>query len=670
MADQQRDQKAGAQETGAERTVVIPAWTWPRTGRDVAQDEPTAPYRPLPGEHDGRGGPGGRDRPDGPGRYDGHDAPTVAVPRAVPPERTLGALVRDWPGLLAWLRRAARRPSRRALVVAGVVIGALALLYGVDLALASGELPRGITIAGVSVGGLDRAAAEARLRQELGPHVRQPVPVSAGDAKATIDPAAAGLDLDWAGTLDRAGAQPLNPLTRLRSLFTSREAGTVTSTDRPKLAAAVQALAARTDHDPVEGTIRFDGITPVPVDPRPGQRLDQPRAIEAVLAGWASGRTLALPVTHTPVRSTPDDVQTALEGFAKPAVAGPVRVTGEGADATLTPDVVATALTFETAPDGALVPKLDNGKITDALRPQLARTEQPGKDATIVIEGGVPTVKPSVDGRGIDWDKSLQPMPDVLRGAGNRTLTAVYVHQPAKFTTEQAGGLGIREVIGEFTTGGFAADSGVNIRTIAAKADGALIKPGETFSLNKYTEPRDAAQGYVEAGIIDKGRPGRAIGGGCSQFATTLYNASYFAGMSDVTHKEHSFYISRYPEAREATVFEGLIDLAFRNDAPTGALIQSIWTPTSITVKIWGTKNYEVESITGARSNFTEPEPVTIPFGEKCTPSNGAQGFTVSNTRVIRDAHSHAELKRTTRTVTYNPSPKIVCTTAPPPPTG
>lgn len=665
MADQQRDQNAGAPEAGAERTVVIPAWTWPRLGPSATHDAPTAPYRPVPDGRDGQNA--GRDR------YDGLDAPTEAVPKAVPPERTLGALARGWPGLLGWLRRALRRPSRRSLVAAGVVIGALALLYGVDLALASGELPRGITIAGVSVGGLDRGSAEARLRQELGPHVRQPVPVSAGDAKATVDPVAAGLDLDWAGTLDRAGAQPLNPLTRLRSLFSSREVGTVTRTDRPKLAEAVQAIAARTDHDPVEGTIRFDGITPVPVDPRPGQRLDQPRALEAVLAGWASGRTIALPVTHTPVRSTPDDVQAALEDIAKPAVSGPVRVTGEGADATLTPDVVAAALTFDTAPDGSLVPKLDNAKITDALRPQLAKTEQPGKDATVVIEGGQPVVKPSTDGRGIDWDKSLQPLPDVLRGTGNRTLAAVYVHQPAKFTTEQAGGLGIREVIGEFTTGGFAADSGINIRTIATKVDGTLVKPGETFSLNGATDPRGAAQGYVEAGIIENGRPGRAVGGGCSQFATTLYNASYFAGMTDVRHKEHSFYISRYPEAREATVFEGLIDLAFRNDAPTGALIQSIWTPTSITVKIWGTKSYEVESITGARSNFTEPQPVTIPFGEKCNPSNGSQGFTVSNTRVVRDIHSHAELKRTTRTVTYNPAPKIVCATAPipiPPPTG
>ena len=91
---------------------------------------------------------------------------------------------------------------------------------------------------------------------------------------------------------------------------------------------------------------------------------------------------------------------------------------------------------------------------------------------------------------------------------------------------------------------------------------------GETFSLNGATEPRNESNGYVEAGIISEGHASRGVGGGVSQVATTLYNAAYFAGMTDVTHKPHSFYISRYPPGREATVFEGAIDMKFRNDAP------------------------------------------------------------------------------------------------------
>jgi hypothetical protein len=94
----------------------------------------------------------------------------------------------------------------------------------------------------------------------------------------------------------------------------------------------------------------------------------------------------------------------------------------------------------------------------------------------------------------------------------------------------------------------------------------------------------------------------REVGGGISQFATTLYNASYFPGMADACHKEHSYYISRYLAARAATVVQNphgisVIDVKFTNDAPTAVAAQTIWTPSSITVKLCGTKCYTVESV-------------------------------------------------------------------------
>ena len=101
------------------------------------------------------------------------------------------------------------------------------------------------------------------------------------------------------------------------------------------------------------------------------------------------------------------------------------------------------------------------------------------------------------------------------------------------------------DVVGSFTTGGYSGASGTNIALVAQTVNGAVVNPGETFSLNGYTGPRGPAQGYVESGIILNGRADTAVGGGISQFATTLYNASYFAGMTDVAHMPHSYYISR-----------------------------------------------------------------------------------------------------------------------------
>lgn len=570
------------------------------------------------------------------------DAPTVVIPR----------------------RRIGRR---RLLIAAGVTVGALSALYLVDILLSSGDVPRGVTVAGVDVGGLDQAAAERKLRAELEPRLNSPLALKVGEATESVDPGNAGLRLDWAATLEQAGSQPLNPITRLTSFFTSREVGVATSTDDAALTSALEALRTKTNREPAEGGIRFDGATPVAVDPKAGQVLDVDGARRLLVDKWLSGAPIELPVQLTPVRTTAEGVRTALEQLAKPAVSGPVTVHGEGKDATLAPEAIAGALIFEPADGGGLAMKLDQPKVVAAVQPQLASTEKEGKDAQIIFEGGAPTVQPSVDGKTINWEPSLAPLPDLLKQPTGRELKAQYTTKPAKVTTEAANAVGIKEVIGEFTTGGFAVDSGKNIQTVARKVNGAIVKPGETFSLNGFTGPRTAAQGYIEAGVIKEGAPSREVGGGISQFATTLYNASYFAGMKDAGHREHSYYISRYPAAREATVFQNhdggsVIDLKFTNDSPTGVAIQTIWTPSNITVKLWGTKRVTVTSTTGERTNFVEPQEKAGP-AENCIATKGIQGFTTSDTRVIKDL-SGREISRNTRTVHYNAQPRITC--APP----
>jgi vancomycin resistance protein YoaR len=89
-------------------------------------------------------------------------------------------------------------------------------------------------------------------------------------------------------------------------------------------------------------------------------------------------------------------------------------------------------------------------------------------------------------------------------------------------------------------------------------------------------------------------------------------------------------------------------------------LIQTAWTPSSITVRLYGTKRYDVSSSTGPRTNPTDPTTVTIPAGQPCTPSQGAPGFTVTDTRTIRDTKT-GQVRTERRTTKYNPSPIVVC---------
>jgi vancomycin resistance protein YoaR len=282
------------------------------------------------------------------------------------------------------------------------------------------------------------------------------------------------------------------------------------------------------------------------------------------------------------------------------------------------------------------------------------------------------TVVPSVDGSGIDLVPLSQAVLAVLPQPAPRQVEIPLVPAPATFTTEAANALGITQVVSSFTTNYESSSSGENIRVVAAEVDGAVVAPGETFSLNGYTGPRTEAQGYVPAGAIIDGAIEQVVGGGVSQFATTTFNAVFFAGLEDVFHKPHSYYISRYPAGREATVFYDSIDLVFRNDQQTGIYIQTIWAPGSLTVTFWGTKQVDIESLSSERYNFRDPVTQQKPDDGSCSPSGGSTGFDITVTRVFHQLGSGTVLRSEDFVTRYQAPPIIVCVPVPPPaaPTG
>jgi vancomycin resistance protein YoaR len=270
-------------------------------------------------------------------------------------------------------------------------------------------------------------------------------------------------------------------------------------------------------------------------------------------------------------------------------------------------------------------------------------------------------VVPSVDGTGVDPAHLAAQLLPVLAQAGDRKVTAELGPVPADFTTEEAQALGIKEEISSFTTHFTSTASGTNIRVVAEEVDGAIVEPGETFSLNGFTGPRGTAQGYVPAGVINNGAFTTAVGGGISQFATTMFNAVFFAGLEDVYHKPHSYYISRYPAGREATVYYDSIDLKWRNDSDTGIYVDTTWVPGSITVTFYGTKHYEIQSLSSERYNVRQPVRQDKPDDGTCKPQGGAQGFDITVTRVFRDPGSGAEIKREKFQTHYAAEPVIRC---------
>ncbi len=158
--------------------------------------------------------------------------------------------------------------------------------------------------------------------------------------------------------------------------------------------------------------------------------------------------------------------------------------------------------------------------------------------------------------------------------------------------------LGIVELVSTFTTSHpCCANRVVNIQLFADTIRGAIIEPGETLSLNGYVGQRTKEKGYLQAGAISRGNLEPQYGGGVSQVATTTFNTAFFAGLDIVEYQAHSLYFSRYPEGREATISYPRPDLKIANNTPYGVLLWTEYTPTSITVSMYSTKNVEVEDL-------------------------------------------------------------------------
>lgn len=161
-----------------------------------------------------------------------------------------------------------------------------------------------------------------------------------------------------------------------------------------------------------------------------------------------------------------------------------------------------------------------------------------------------------------------------------------------------ADGSFVTEQVATFTTNHPCCENRVtNIQTMADALTGVHLLPGETISLNEFVGPRTREKGYLPAGAIRGGYMTDEVGGGVSQFVTTIFNAAFFGGLDLDEYQSHSIYFSRYPFGREATLSIPGPDLVLTNSTDYPVLIWPTYDDTSITVSLYSTENVEVEEL-------------------------------------------------------------------------
>ncbi len=567
--------------------------------------------------------------------------------------------------------------QRRSTIIAGSVLGGALLFYLGAYLTAGGELASGATVLGVEVGGLSPARAEERLAAELPALVDVAIPARVGVDEATysIVPADAGLGIDVAATVDAVPGASANPVSLVRALFGGGPVDPVPAVDRPALEAAITAIAEQADTEPVNGSVAFEAGEVVTSAAVPGRAVDVAASADAVEEAYFGGDDatelplpeLDLPTTEVEPAITDDEVQRAVAEFAEPAMSGPVAVVAGDQTATLEPAVIGAALTMEAGADGTLTPKLDGAALAAGAEDALAEFGQQGRDATIRIEGGRPVVVPARTGRGVAPDALAAAVLPALSAAGEaRTASVELTEVDPELTTDAARQLGVKEVVAEWTTRfPHASYRNQNIGLAARRIDDTLLLPGETFSLNGLVGERTGANGFAEGWTIDGGRLKKDFGGGVSQLATTTYHAAFLAGLEDVYHQPHSIYFDRYPVGQEATVSWGSFDMSFENDTPYGVLVDTQFSPSSaersgtLTVKIWSTRYFRVETSVSGRSSVTDPQTI-YDTSPECTAEEGWEGFSITSYRKAWTPDGKL-VKDEADPWTYRPNPTVVC---------
>ena len=204
----------------------------------------------------------------------------------------------------------------------------------------------------------------------------------------------------------------------------------------------------------------------------------------------------------------------------------------------------------------------------------------------------------------------------------------------AQLTTED---LDVREEVGAFSTPLNPGEPrNHNILLAAELLAGAVIEPGETFSLNDHVGPRSSERGFQENGFIDEGGElVSVVGGGVSQLGTTFMNAAWFSGVRLLEFQPHSLYFERYPMGREATLSYGTIDVVIENDSPSTDAVAAGGTEQEVTVRFFSTSWAEVDTWTGDPYDEVEGEVrdgFTVDFGRTITTPDGARSEDYTHT--------------------------------------
>jgi vancomycin resistance protein YoaR len=583
-----------------------------------------------------------------------------------------------------------RRPV--VLVAVAVVVAAVLAVVALWTAQRDRVLPN-TRLGGVEVGGMTADEAAAAIAPAAREREQEPVAVVFEDDRLELVPDDLGYRIDDEASVEAALARGrTNPVTdvgvRFASLWRDEAVPFAEELDRDELEARVDDLADDIDRDRFTGAVVADPETlEVTVEqPEGAAEVRRDEAVELIVGALRTPGPdeVELPVDVEDPEIPPADVE-AVAAQVEEAIAEPFVLRGDDDELTIEPAQLASLIDVGENEDGTTLElEVTEEQFTEFVGEEASEVfDQSPRDATFTAARTPPAsfddmgsttwspveadvgIEPGREGRELDPALAAEAVTTAVRDGERETAVELEITEP-EVSDERAEELRPTHLLSTFTTYYQSGQTrNANIQLLADVIDGTTVLPGEQFSVNDISGERDCAKGYQPAGTIVQGELVDTCGGGVSQFGTTTFNAAFFSGLQLDQWQAHSFYISRYPRGREATLSYPALDVRFTNTTDGAVVVRASHTGSSVTVSLYGQPiAASVSASHGEPTDRREPTTETrdsseLPSGQTRTvQSQGSAGFRVEVTRTVELVGGGTD--RQVISTTYEPQNGIV----------
>jgi len=515
-------------------------------------------------------------------------------------------------------------------------------VISIDQVWYAGRVMPGISVSGISVGGLTREQAEEQIDEQFSLGSRGKLTLAYSDTSWQVDAAELGITLDASASARQAfligRSGPLGKFLayRLGGRHTMQDLPAVIVFDQTKAYEYLVAVSHEYDQAVKEANLVFNGTQVMAEPGQIGRQMDIPASLERI--------TDAL--KHKPVgniqlivHEQPPDlldaspfIESAQQLLDEPFV---LKLPQDQADSSdhyfsISPENLAPMLTFSRQQQNGrtrLVPQFQDNlleayleKLADGVRVPAENPRFIFNDDTHELE----LLSDAIVGHELDIPASQEMIQSALQKGRKDAVLVVNKVQPEVGNDATASMLEIRELVHEESTYFFGSNTARinNIELAAEKFHGLLVPPGAEFSMASAIGDISLDEGYTEALIIYEGRTIEGVGGGVCQVSTTLFRAAFFAGFPISERQPHAYRVSYYEKTStnqrdphlaglDATVFVPLVDLVFTNDTPYWLLMETYVNRSAnrITWKFYSTSDgRQVEWSTTGPTNIVKPK--------------------------------------------------------------